>query len=632
MILTSRTSYLGRIWRVCILLIMIAPAILSAQAVFTFGVANLEAYERSGNWAYDADNAGCMPFFFQDGDHFTFNAASPHYYSEKKVHAGTTPGMETVITCTAADPALAPNPALLKLYFKNLDNSSSDFELVSFRRVNTTDPLDDWSAAGEAGDVRVYSNAKGQLEYDGMPKLYLKNTTFVITTPYPNQASMRLIPGMGGWNGNIGNGGMLGLPQTGYGFGELDTDLSDAAWLAPFAASNYKVDLVMVGITSLSNTTTAWFNFVLEITPAALPENSANTEVDITLLSPINPVTIPFVDQNANVRLTEADEGGEVSDLSTFYINEIRQTPAGTFPPDIPQKAPKYWQIGSTLDTFKADIRFNSLLKDGSKGPEDWTVVTRVIGTDTWQKIPDFVAMGYDPLDASMVFVPWNGSYWEVKDVQRALEFSLAAEDIPLPVTLSSFTANVNAQNLIALAWSTASETSLRGFKVYYNTSSSESNSICLTPEAITALNSSSGASYSYTASLITQPGDYYFWLEALSIDGTSEFFGPINKTLGTIEAPPLPLRNTLSNAYPNPFRTGSSSRFEVELKAGETGEIAIYNVVGQVVKSIRVSEGYHTLDWDGRDSKGNHCASGIYFYKLSSPSLSQTKKLVIVR
>jgi flagellar hook assembly protein FlgD len=49
-------------------------------------------------------------------------------------------------------------------------------------------------------------------------------------------------------------------------------------------------------------------------------------------------------------------------------------------------------------------------------------------------------------------------------------------------------------------------------------------------------------------------------------------------------------------------------------------------------VKTFKVSEGTTKINWNGRDAKGNACGSGIYFYKLSTPSMNQTKKMVIVK
>jgi flagellar hook assembly protein FlgD len=87
-----------------------------------------------------------------------------------------------------------------------------------------------------------------------------------------------------------------------------------------------------------------------------------------------------------------------------------------------------------------------------------------------------------------------------------------------------------------------------------------------------------------------------------------------------------------MRNSYPNPFRAGTSAIIEVGLKAGETGTVTIYNVHGQTVRSFAVSEGFHTLNWDGRDANGKACASGIYFYRLTTPSVNQTRKLVMAK
>ncbi|MCK9309927.1 MAG: T9SS type A sorting domain-containing protein [Candidatus Cloacimonetes bacterium] len=621
-------SALSGTWIIIILALTILPTMVLAQNVFSFAVNNLEAYERSGNWIYDADNTGAG-LFFSDGQHFTYNATTPlHYFSEQKVHVGTTPGKETTITCFGSTHPLALDPSLVKLVFE----PANEFELVSFRRVNTTNPLLPWAAAGQAGDVRVYSNAKGHIEYNNVPVLFLKNATFEITTPYPTEAALHSIPGFGTWQGDIGSGAFIGTYQTGFGFGDLDMDLStDPAWTAPFAAADYKIKMSMENIISATSVDKAWFIFTLNVSPATLASNPVNAPLDMNLPFP---VIYPFVLQNLEVNLIDGVEGGEAADLSTFYVNEVKQTPDGAFPVALQDKPNKYWQIGTTLSTFKADLLLKASVLDLAKGKNDWTVVTRVIGTNQWYSIPDFVALNLDPLDALMQFVPWDNiiDAWEVKNVQRALEFSLAKPDVPLPVTLASFNATVNSQNLIALAWTTSSETSLRGFKVYYNTSSDVSNASCLTPVIILPDNTSMGANYSFTASDLTEPATYYFWLEAISMDGSSDFFGPISKTISNTDTPAFPSRNLLSDAYPNPFRAGYSSSFKVDLKAGESGEITVYNVTGQVVKTMPVTPGYHTLNWDGKDSKGNSCSSGIYFYKLSSPSLSQTKKLVIIK
>lgn len=121
----------------------------------------------------------------------------------------------------------------------------------------------------------------------------------------------------------------------------------------------------------------------------------------------------------------------------------------------------------------------------------------------------------------------------------------------------------------------------------------------------------------------------YYYWLESVDM-GHSDFHGPVSVQVTGDTPPVLPEYTTMRNAYPNPFRSTENTCIEVFLKAGEKGQLTIYNVMGQAIKSFPVAEGQNQLNWDGRDSKGLNCSSGIYFYKLSTPSLNQTRKMVI--
>ena len=113
---------------------------------------------------------------------------------------------------------------------------------------------------------------------------------------------------------------------------------------------------------------------------------------------------------------------------------------------------------------------------------------------------------------------------------------------------------------------------------------------------------------------------------------GHSTFFGPTSVLVQGEVPPVLPEYTTMRNAYPNPFRANTGTTIEVNVKAGETGQVTVYNVLGQVVKTYTVKEGLNNLNWNGKDSKGNVCGSGIYFYKLSTPSMNMTKKMVIVK
>jgi flagellar hook assembly protein FlgD len=125
----------------------------------------------------------------------------------------------------------------------------------------------------------------------------------------------------------------------------------------------------------------------------------------------------------------------------------------------------------------------------------------------------------------------------------------------------------------------------------------------------------------------------YWYWLEAVEINGSGMFYGQPASVTVTGEVPAvLPTVTTMGNAYPNPFKQTANTTIDVDIKEGENGTVTIYNILGQVVQTFKLNEGYHKLNWNGQDARGNRCGSGIYFYKLSTPSTNMTKKMVLVK
>lgn len=211
-------------------------------------------------------------------------------------------------------------------------------------------------------------------------------------------------------------------------------------------------------------------------------------------------------------------------------------------------------------------------------------------------------------------------------------EVPIILGDSTLPVTFSSFAATLTAQNFVKLTWVTESESNLSGYYVLRSETTDLANAVKLS-QLIEATNSSSTQTYSIVDSEVVPQTTYYYWLESVEMNGSSNYHGPTNVYVEAGQPITPSLITTMGNAYPNPFKANSNTNIAYEVKAGETGTITIYNVIGQVVKVVPVSETTtpRTFTWNGRDSKGNVCGSGIYFYKLSTPSRNITKKMVIV-
>ncbi len=217
----------------------------------------------------------------------------------------------------------------------------------------------------------------------------------------------------------------------------------------------------------------------------------------------------------------------------------------------------------------------------------------------------------------------YNIDYWYVDDI------TLEGSCPQVPVELSSFTATLTAQNYVQLSWVSQTESQMMGYLVYRNSTNDQITSVLIDQPMIPATNTSSTQSYTLTDKDVEIGTTYFYWLEAVDYT-SSTYHGPVSVTVQGEVPPVLPEITSLRNAYPNPFK--SAAKIEVGLKAGETGTVTIYNVHGQVVRTYSVSEGYHTLNWDGRDANGKTCASGIYFYRLATPSLNQTRRMVLAK
>ena len=205
--------------------------------------------------------------------------------------------------------------------------------------------------------------------------------------------------------------------------------------------------------------------------------------------------------------------------------------------------------------------------------------------------------------------------------------------DATLPVELSSFTATLTASNYVTLAWTTQSESNLLGYRVYRTENQNFAEARMITPIMIPATNTSTVCNYSCVDHEVVANNTYWYWLESVELAG-EELHGPISVlvTDGEPGTPVLPETTEISNIYPNPFRAGGTASMDVSVKSGEKANVNIYNARGQVVRNVNLSEGFHQLNWDGTDSKGNLCASGTYFYRISSPSGNQTRKLVLIK
>ncbi len=106
-----------------------------------------------------------------------------------------------------------------------------------------------------------------------------------------------------------------------------------------------------------------------------------------------------------------------------------------------------------------------------------------------------------------------------------------------------------------------------------------------------------------------------------LSVLDFSEFMTEINEPLIPY---PSSLISNLFN-YPNPFNPVTTIRFDIQ--EHETGILTIFNIKGQLIESHRFGSGKHNYLWDASNQ-----ASGIYFYKLQTQNITETRKMLLLK
>jgi hypothetical protein len=93
------------------------------------------------------------------------------------------------------------------------------------------------------------------------------------------------------------------------------------------------------------------------------------------------------------------------------------------------------------------------------------------------------------------------------------------------------------------------------------------------------------------------------------------------------------PAKFTLFGAYPNPFNPNTTIRFS--LAQSQNTELVVFNMRGELVKTLvseRLSAGTHDVAWNGTDDNNRPVASGIYFYRLKSGSLTASGKTILLK
>ena len=203
------------------------------------------------------------------------------------------------------------------------------------------------------------------------------------------------------------------------------------------------------------------------------------------------------------------------------------------------------------------------------------------------------------------------------------MNWTVSSQDAPLPVTLQSFSANVNTNN-VTLKWITSEEINNAGFDVERSISSD--NQFVKIGFVKGNGTTKSTSEYAFSDRNLNS-GKYQYRLKQIDNNGNFEY----HNLSGTVNIT-VPTKFELMQNYPNPFNPVTKIGFSIP----EDGKIklSVYDITGKEV-SILANEtkvaGYYTMQFNGE-----RLSSGVYFYRLDfsgiSGSSTQVKRMVLVK
>ncbi|RLD56451.1 MAG: hypothetical protein DRJ01_15230 [Bacteroidetes bacterium] len=217
--------------------------------------------------------------------------------------------------------------------------------------------------------------------------------------------------------------------------------------------------------------------------------------------------------------------------------------------------------------------------------------------------------------------------------------FPIEGGNHPLPVILSSFNAQI-INDMPVLTWITQSETENSYWNVYRSISQNLGQAVKLNEAIIPGAGTTSEPKeYNYVDEHdVIVNNSYWYWIESVDYSGGNEIYGPACLTIPQAEnpsPPTVPETYGLMQNFPNPFNPDTDIIFNIE-KTTSSGELAIYNIKGQKVKTLYKGnikgKILYKYVWDGKNEAGKNVSSGIYLCKLSAGDKTYIKKMILTK
>jgi hypothetical protein len=94
-----------------------------------------------------------------------------------------------------------------------------------------------------------------------------------------------------------------------------------------------------------------------------------------------------------------------------------------------------------------------------------------------------------------------------------------------------------------------------------------------------------------------------------------------------------VPTTFGLAQNFPNPFNP--TTTFEYAISNQSFVQLKVYDLLGREVRTLVAEEqaiGIYNATWDGKNDLGENVPSGVYVYRMSAGSFSDSKKMLLLK
>ncbi len=126
-------------------------------------------------------------------------------------------------------------------------------------------------------------------------------------------------------------------------------------------------------------------------------------------------------------------------------------------------------------------------------------------------------------------------------------------------------------------------------------------------------------------------PGPFPFHCDFHPTMKGTIFVQNLDVQLETVDQIPSAFR--VEQNFPNPFNPTTTIGFALERT--ERVRFSVINIAGQVVESKDLgllAAGAYTIEWSGISDAGKLLPSGVYFYRVQSGGVSETRKMLLMK